>query len=212
MSGRQGRFYNVFPDVADTLGKSGTAIPSFIVFNVLILIALWLMAEDFSTSVWGYELLPVNQAFRHTKYFVAALPIVAQMAMAYLAIGFAMSRHGRSYIWYAVGGFLIFWVIDSVPDIVFRSSNGQNPFVAILLTVFVFTIATEIILTVFLAMNRSLWKHFVVDVKKLAGETSSRINRGIDRSVDTIGDMIHHPDYGNVSTTQHNRGRGKKRK
>ena len=68
--------------------KDNPAFPiAWLVFGILMVVAMGLGVEDYTTSYLGYASFPTQKAIPQVIYLVAALPQLVQMGAIYITIG-----------------------------------------------------------------------------------------------------------------------------
>lgn len=150
-----------FRKAADRIKASEFVVPVFIVFLALWMMSIGFAIEDYWTSYWGYEALPTQVGFAWTPYAVAALPSVGQIAASYLALALSWENPAdRKYIIASLLVWLALFYIDAFTDIHFRldgiAPTTPNTAVAMLQTIGIFTIGSELAFVVGFGMTFQL--------------------------------------------------------
>lgn len=150
-----------FRRAAQRIRESEFVVPVFAVFFTLWLMSIGFSIEDYWTSYWGYEALPTQVGFSWTPYVVAALPSVGQIAAGYIALALGWENPAdRKYMIVSLVVWFILLYIDAFTDIFFRvdgvSSTGSTTFIAIVQTLGIFTVGSELAFVVGFGMTIQL--------------------------------------------------------
>lgn len=156
------RHHTTFKKAADRIKESEFVIPVFIVFLLLWIMSLGFTAEDYYTSLLGYEGLGTKPGFWWTSFLVAALPSVGQIAAGYigLALGWDDDNDKKFTVLSVLIWFLLF-TIDAFTDMSYRMSvpsgtTWQIILTAVFQTVGIFTIGSELAFVVGFGMTIQL--------------------------------------------------------
>lgn len=156
---------------------------TFIIFAwplglVLVALSLVLMYEDYATSKAGYEMLPtakVNEAW--VSFVVAALPQIGQIVLFYI-----FGRDTRRG-WAGILAFM-FFAVDISTDVWFKSNQDLWLFpIALVESLFVFTLGSEILFTVAAGFVAETFGEFMVSF----GAFVKSIIDGITGMLNTLG-------------------------
>lgn len=161
-----------YKKAADRIRGHAGIIPIFLTFFTIFLFAIWFMADDYLTSLWGLEKLNVAMGFTWTKYFIAALPQLGQIAATFFYLTLDTDEDDednpdRPYriMAFAVAAFL--FTLDFSTDIIHRFALAQATIdyvASVFLTLGVFTLGSEVAFTVCFAMTVELapdvWAQF----------------------------------------------------
>lgn len=145
----------LFKKAAVAIKNSPWVIPITLVFVALFVISIVLMAEDYSTSLAGYQALPTRKAIEWIDYFVAAIPQLTQVALVYIFVDNTQKK------WAMLGG-VGAWLLDSALDVYYKSHDlGWTIFgIAIIETTVVYTFGSEIMFTLSAGMLLQLLPSF----------------------------------------------------
>lgn len=144
---------NVFKQSSEKINDSPFVVLIFLVFVVLFLIGCGLSIEDYSTSYYGYQRLPTQKVNDWVIPLVAALPQLGQIGFLYV---FASDTNKR---WGALIAVLLHFA-DVTTDVAFKVGKDISPqmlFLAIAETEILYTIGSEILLTVSFGMVLALF-------------------------------------------------------
>lgn len=163
-----------FKKAADAIQKSPVVIPITLVFLALLIISVMIMFEDYSTSLAGYQALPTRKANEWIEYFVAAIPQLAQVALVYIFIDNTTKK------WAILGGFGA-WLLDSGLDIYYKAHDlGWAVFAtAVLETTIIYTLGSEIMFTISLAMLLQLLPAFTKQLGEILAGISGNGAEGL---------------------------------
>lgn len=138
------------------LAETVWAIPATLVFYFLLYVCGHLFWRDIQTSMWGYQQFPTNKGDMDIAIYVALFFPLLQIAMGYLSIALLTDSNKANDKWGWV--FVILTVIgfsfDAGTDILFRVHNNftwEVFAVALYETLVIYTLATEVALSITIA-------------------------------------------------------------
>ncbi len=140
-----------FNQMTSKINRSPAIIGVFVVFLTLLVISLVLTVEDFNTSLLGYQMIPTAKSNDMLPWFVAGLPQLIQIALAYVAIE-------KKNPWYLAVAIIAF-MADMSTDVYFKSYGGQTwalVWVASLESLILYTLGSEILLVFSLGILHAL--------------------------------------------------------
>lgn len=156
------RQHTTFKKAAERIKESEFVIPVFVVFFLLWLMSMGFAFEDYSTSYWGYEVLPTADGYWWTAYLVAALPSVGQIAAGYIAMALGWDAdEDKKYTVVSICVWLLLFSIDAFTDMSYRmdvpqEATWQLVVTAVFQTVGIFTIGSELSFVVGFGMTMQL--------------------------------------------------------
>lgn len=177
------RHHTTFKKAAERIRESEFVIPVFIVFLLLWIMSMTFAAEDYWTSLLGYQSLPTNPGFWWISYVVAALPSVGQIAAGYIAMALGWdAKEDRKYTVISVCIWLLLFSIDAMTDMIYRMSvpNGATwevAVTAVFQTVGIFTIGSELSFVVGFGMTMQLLPEAVAQIMTVGARLKSRMAR-----------------------------------
>lgn len=134
-----------------------------IVFGLLLVISIVLFTRDLQTSVWGYQQFPTNSGDFDISWFVALFFPLLQMGATYMAIalGFDNNKENDKWAWFFACLVLLGMTFDLSTDMMFRLHGNDITaallFAAFFQTIFIFTLGSEVALTIAFSMLVALW-------------------------------------------------------
>jgi len=176
------RQHTTFKKAAERIRESEFVVPVFVVFLVLWLMSIGFAVEDYWTSFWGYQALPTQVGFGWTPYVVAALPSIGQIAAGYIALALGWdAKADRKYTIISLVVWLILFFLDAFTDMVFRL-NGVAPdpsvtFAALMQTLGIFTIGSELAFVVGFGMTIQLLPEAIGQTMAIPARLNARLNQ-----------------------------------
>jgi len=147
---------SAFTRVADKLRDSKFVIPVTLAVMLGVIIGAFAFYEDYQSSLHGYQLLPTRKSGQEVVQVIALLPQVGQIIFFYMfgnSIETTPSGKRRiNYIYFTVAFFLL--LFDLGTDIYFKASGMPLVVwvIAFVESITVFTIGSEMLLTVSLGL------------------------------------------------------------
>lgn len=153
---------NLFKQATANIRNSNMVIFTFLLFVALLWIGLALGYEDYSTSRAGYESFPTRKVNSWVIPIVALLPQVGQVAFA-----FVFAQDTKKF-WAILISALLF-MFDFTSDVWFKTNgatvNTAGWGFAIMETLVLYTIGSEIAITVSLGVLTELLPDFLDKVR-----------------------------------------------
>ncbi|MEM7334139.1 MAG: hypothetical protein AAF490_18785 [Chloroflexota bacterium] len=176
------RQHTTFKKAAERIRESEFVVPVFVVFLVLWMMSIGFAVEDYWTSFWGYEALPTQTGFGWTPYVVAALPSVGQIAAGYIALALGWdAKEDRKYTVISLVVWFILFYIDAFTDMYFRLNgvvrDPSTTFAAIMQTIGIFTIGSELAFVVGFGMTMQLLPEAIGQTMSIPARMNARLNQ-----------------------------------
>lgn len=177
------RHHTTFRKAAERIRESEFVIPVFIVFLLLWLMSMGFAAEDYWTSLLGYNNLPTQAGFWWIAYVVAALPSVGQIAAGYIAMALGWdAKEDRKYTVISICIWLLLFSIDAFTDMAYRIAVPEGPtwevvITAVFQTVGIFTIGSELSFVVGFGMTMQLLPEAVAQFMTVGTKLKTRMSR-----------------------------------
>jgi len=151
------------------LAETVWAIPATLVFIVLLYVSGRLFWRDIQTSMWGYQQFPTNKGDMDIAIYVALFFPLLQIAMGYLSIALLTdsNKSNDKWGWVFVGLTVIGFSFDAGTDILFRVQGAFSWTVfavALYETLIIYTLATEVALSISIAALIVLAPYFIRDI------------------------------------------------
>ncbi len=134
----------VFEQISAHIKNSHWKFPVIIVFAVGLICGLGIFAEDYSTSLLGYQQLQTLKVLPFTAYLVAFVPQIGQIIFGYAAVTDENKR------WAGVVAFLLFitdWGLD-----VYYKSGPKHELGMVVLAGFesfvIYTLLSEVLIVI----------------------------------------------------------------
>jgi hypothetical protein len=171
--------HEVFKSGGKRIVEMGMTIPATLVFAALFIISCRLLYEDIRTSIWGYESLPTNKT-ADIAVFVALFFVLLQMGSTYMAVALGLDHDNTNDNWAKFfGGLVLLGILfDSITDIAYRISGNvsvEAVIAALFETFVIYTIGSELALTISISVLIVLVPFFVAAVVKLVHDTLKAI-------------------------------------
>ena len=177
------RHHTTFKKAADRIRESEFVIPVFFVFFALWLMSMTFAAEDYLTSLLGYNALPTQAGFWWISYIVAALPQVGQIAAGYIAMALGWdAEEDVKYTWVSIVIWLLLFSLDAMTDMAYRTNVPQGATwqvvaTAVFQTVIIFTIGSELAFVVGFGMAVQLLPEAAAQFMGVGYKWRTRMNR-----------------------------------
>lgn len=159
-----------FEIAGDKLKKSSFLVPIFLVTLALFICSIFLLYEDWHTSLWGYERLSTQPGFPFTGYIVASLPLLVQILAGYFAIalGFDGRKDTNKLAMYAFFILAAAFLVDVYTDVIYRVGEQQEVPVTwvegVLQSIIIFTLGSEMAFTVSFGFLRVITFQALLDL------------------------------------------------
>ena len=155
---------NIFRNSGNALRGSHYIIPAYVVFVLMLIIGVALGIEDYSTSRLGYEMFPTAKANDWVIPIVALVPQVGQVGFALVFMFDTRKRWSA-----AISGAL--FIADVMTDIWFKTGGMKLGPITLLFavpeTITLYTLGSEIMLTVAFGMVLELFPDFAKKIGEL---------------------------------------------
>lgn len=176
------RHHTTFKKAAERIKESEFVVPVFVVFFVLWMMSIGFAIEDYWTSYWGYQALPTQVGFSWTPYVVAALPSVGQIAAGYIALALGWdAKEDRKYTVMSLLVWFVLFYIDAFTDMTFRltgvMATPSVTFAAIMQTIGIFTIGSELAFVVGFGMTMQLLPEALGQTMSIPARMQARLSQ-----------------------------------
>lgn len=128
--------------IAEFKNKPVLSIVICVAWSALLIIAVRLGIEDYTTSVLGYQAIPTRKADQYIAYLVGALPMLLQVAFGFWAI----EKNNRLAVLITIAAFLV----DVSTDVYYKAVDQTIAMyvLAAIESVVLFTLGTEFLFLV----------------------------------------------------------------
>ena len=168
-------FKQIAGNMSKTIKESPMIIFIFLVFLAIFISAIVFSLEDYWTTFRGYQMLPTQKVMPIVSYFVAALPQLLQIAFIYIFL------ENTNKVWSLLFAFANY-VADNFTDVYYKASGLSWGwyFGAWVESTVIYTIGSEVMLTISFGMLLTLFPDAVKQVRILAVRTFPEIARFLD--------------------------------
>lgn len=138
---------NLFESIRRKFEDSPAIVMVALVSLAAMLVGLNHGMEDVTSSYWGIQWLETIFNVRPASYALTYLTMSLTPSIGQALMGYLFLLNPRKY-WWAVPGFLLFFIMDSTPDVWYRSNenffaDSSTAISSIYITLVYFTIASE---------------------------------------------------------------------
>lgn len=180
-----------FNKAANKLIGSPLVIPLFLVFLAMFVISIGTSIEDYTTSRLGYMALPTRKANDYVIWLVAAIPQIGQIGFSY-----AWGREWKTNRKMAAVSLLVamgLFMVDVGTDMVYKASGqGLEVWVmAFLESALLFTLGSEVMLTVSFGMIVSMGPEFVGQLVAIGHKMSEILDSLDDGGEDDLASPVY---------------------
>jgi hypothetical protein len=162
---------DLFKEAAQKIENSAFVVPITLIYLVMFVVALAIAFEDYSTTLAGYQAIPTRKINEWVIPCVALLPQIGQIGFAYLFV----TDTGRGW---AILIALALFFADAYTDVICKTRTdhlvlNDLSVTAFVETVIIYTLGSEVMLTLSFGMLIRLLPFAIIQVKQFAARMAA---------------------------------------